>query len=314
MSRLREENRKTRSELDDLQLRYDDEVYSGGTWKKDKERYETKIGDLAAAYESATNAQTEQQTQIVALLSQVRELRAVLDEAEADRAALQKARRALESRLNDIAQEHMDANKFSSDRMMQELHLKNQELRGALEEQTDRVELASQRLKKAEGYANESQSELKKVRDENSGLDRLNASLEKQVKELNLRLVDLETQAYTSSPRTPGTRRMDSRIEELANKIRSDSARENERIRGYEETVVNMRSQLDQAQRTEEELQMAKRRAEREGADYKQRALVLEREVERLRSRLDRPPSAMVERGPPGRIPSPIRKEVKFET
>ncbi|CAE6482090.1 unnamed protein product [Rhizoctonia solani] len=314
MSRLREENRKTRSELDDLQLRYDDEVYSGGTWKKDKERYETKIGDLAAAYESATNAQTEQQTQIVALLSQVRELRAVLDEAEADRAALQKARRALESRLNDIAQEHMDANKFSSDRMMQELHLKNQELRGALEEQTDRVGLATQRLKKAEGYANESQSELKKVREENSSLDRLNASLEKQVKELNLRLVDLETQAYTSSPRTPGTRRVDSRIEELANKIRSDSARENERIKGYEETVMNMRSQLDQAQRTEEELQMAKRRAEREGADYKQRALVLEREVERLRSRLDRPPSAMVERGPPGRIPSPIRKEVKFET
>ncbi|KAF8754802.1 TRAFAC class myosin-kinesin ATPase superfamily Myosin family [Rhizoctonia solani] len=294
MSRLREENRKTRSELDDLQLRYDDEVYSGGTWKKDKERYETKIGDLAAAYESATNAQTEQQTQIVALLSQVRELRAVLDEAEAD--------------------QHMDANKFSSDRMMQELHLKNQELRGALEEQTDRVGLATQRLKKAEGYANESQSELKKVREENSSLDRLNASLEKQVKELNLRLVDLETQAYTSSPRTPGTRRVDSRIEELANKIRSDSARENERIKGYEETVMNMRSQLDQAQRTEEELQMAKRRAEREGADYKQRALVLEREVERLRSRLDRPPSAMVERGPPGRIPSPIRKEVKFET
>lgn len=174
MSRLREENRKTRSELDELHLRYDDEVYSGGAWKKEKERFETKINDLSAAYESATNAQTEQQTQIVGLLSQVRELRAVLDEAEADRAALQKARRALEGRLNDIAQEHMEANKFSSDRVMQELHLKNQELRGALDEQTDRMQLAADRLKKAEGYANDSQTELKKVREENAGLDRLN--------------------------------------------------------------------------------------------------------------------------------------------
>ncbi|QRW20965.1 Myosin head (motor domain) [Rhizoctonia solani] len=293
MSRLREENRKTRSELDDLQLRYDDEVYSGELGRKIRSDMRPRLG---------TSQLLMSQRRMPKPNNKPRSLPFFLNAA------------ALESRLNDIAQEHMDANKFSSDRMMQELHLKNQELRGALEEQTDRVGLATQRLKKAEGYANESQSELKKVREENSSLDRLNASLEKQVKELNLRLVDLETQAYTSSPRTPGTRRVDSRIEELANKIRSDSARENERIKGYEETVMNMRSQLDQAQRTEEELQMAKRRAEREGADYKQRALVLEREVERLRSRLDRPPSAMVERGPPGRIPSPIRKEVKFET
>ncbi|KAG9082348.1 hypothetical protein FRC07_014238, partial [Ceratobasidium sp. 392] len=284
MSRLREENRKTRSELDELHLRYDDEVYSGGNWKKEKERFETKINDLTAAYESATNAQTEQQTQIVGLLSQVRELRAVLDEAEADRAALQKARRALEGRLNDIAQEHMEASKFSSDRVMQELHLKNQELRGALDEQTDRMQLATDRLKKTEAYANDSQAELKKVREENAGLDRLNATLEKQVKELNLRVVDLETQSYASSPRAPGTRRLDARIEELTSRIgrdKSDTLRESEKsrvrmeeeIRAYDERLQDMRQAMDQMQTTESNLQLAKRRAERESADYKQRAL-----------------------------------------
>ncbi|QRV93317.1 Myosin head (motor domain) [Ceratobasidium sp. AG-Ba] len=343
MSRLREENRKARSELDELHLRYDDEVYSGGNWKKEKERFETKINDLTAAYESATNAQTEQQTQIVGLLSQVRELRAVLDEAEADRAALQKARRALEGRLNDIAQEHMEASKFSSDRVVQELHLKNQELRGALDEQTDRVQLATDRLKKAESYANDSQVELKKVREENASLDRLNATLEKQVKELNLRVVDLETQSYASSPRAPGTRRMDSRIEELTSKIKSDTLRESERsraryeeeMRAYDEKLQQMRQALDDMQTSESNLQLAKRRAERESADYKQRALALERELERLRgraerppsrverppsrierppSRVERPPSALVDRSSPTRIPSPVRKEVKFET
>ena len=93
MSRLREEKRKLSSHVDELQLRYDDEVFNGGAWKKEKERLETKIGDLNKAYESATGAQAEQQTQIVALHSQVRELRSVLNDAEADRTLLQKARR-----------------------------------------------------------------------------------------------------------------------------------------------------------------------------------------------------------------------------
>jgi myosin protein heavy chain len=174
LSRLREENRKTRSDLDELQLRYDDEVYNSAAWKKEKERLETKIGDLTAAYDSSTASQTEQQSQIVSLLSQVRELRAVLDEAEADRAALQKARRALEARLNDIAQDHVDANKMSSDRVLQALHLEKQDLRSALEEQTDKMALASERLKKAETFANECQTELNKIRTENAELDKLN--------------------------------------------------------------------------------------------------------------------------------------------
>jgi myosin protein heavy chain len=104
ISRLREENRKTRSELDELQLHLDEEVYESGAWKKEKDRLETKIADVNMAYKSATTVQSEQQSQIVNLLGQVRELRGVLDEAEADRTALQQARRNLEHRLNDIAQ------------------------------------------------------------------------------------------------------------------------------------------------------------------------------------------------------------------
>lgn len=158
----------------ELQLRLDDEVYSGGTWKKEKDRLETKIGDLTAAYEASNHTNTEQQTQIVSLLSQVRELRAVLDDAEADRTALQKARRQLEGRLNDIAQDHLE--KMSSDRALQAMHLEKQELRSALEEQQDKVNTANERLKKAEVSANESRTELNKTRAENAELDKQNVS------------------------------------------------------------------------------------------------------------------------------------------
>ena len=177
MSRLREENRKVRSDYDELQLRFDEEVYNGSAWKKEKERLETKIQDLVKAYDSSTAAQTEQQSQIVSLHSQVRELRSVLNDAEADRALLQKARRALQAELESIKLDNVDTSKLTSDTELQRLRLQKQDLERSVEEQEDRVTMAFERMKKAEAYANECQMELGKVRVENSELDKLNVSL-----------------------------------------------------------------------------------------------------------------------------------------
>lgn len=174
MTRLREDNRKVRSDYDELQLRYDDEVYNGGAWKKEKERLDTKIDDLNKAYEAATAAQGEQQTQIVALHSQVRELRGVLSDAESERSLLQKARRSLQAELEGIKLDTVDANKLSSDREFQRLQLKKQDLERSLEEQEDRVGMAFDRMKKAEAHANECQVELDKIRIENSEMDKEN--------------------------------------------------------------------------------------------------------------------------------------------
>lgn len=323
MSRLREDNRKIRSDHDELQLRYDDEVYNSGSWKKEKERMETKIGDLNKAYETSSAAQAEQQSQIVFLHSQVRELRSVLNDAETDRALLQKARRALQAELETIKLDHVDTNKMTSDRELQKLQLQKQDLERSLEEQGDPVEMAFDRMKKAESYASDCQVELGKVRVENSELDRLNAHLEKQIKELNVRIVDLETKSYVSSPRAAtSSRRLESRIEELTtqlnqtNKDKSEAsrlhrsadktardakvqlaesdrqkARMEEERRSYETHIQNLRQAMDHLQTEESDLQAAKRRAEREAADFKQKTLNLEREVERLRNRLDRPAS-----------------------
>lgn len=135
-----------------------------------------KTVDLAKAYEASTAAQTEQQSQIVALHSQVRELRSILDEAEADRALLQKARRALQAELETIKLDHVDSNKLTTDHEFQRLQLRKQDLERSLEEQEDRVASAYERMKKAETYANECQVELGKIRVENSELEKLNVS------------------------------------------------------------------------------------------------------------------------------------------
>ncbi|KAG9003013.1 hypothetical protein FRB94_001636 [Tulasnella sp. JGI-2019a] len=333
LSRLREENRKIRGEYDDLQLRYDDEVYNGGAWKKEKERFETKIADVTAAYETSTAAQSEQQSQIVSLLSQVRELRRVLDEAEAERSSLMKARRTLEARLNDIAQEHADTNKMSSDRVLQALHLEKQSLKMELEEQTEKTSLAAQKLRKAETFASDCQVEVSRVRLENTELEKQNANLEKIAKDLNVRVVDLEARALTSSQRPPSTsKRLESKIEELTGKLQQESKEKSETVRAHrsadktardiqsqlaesdrqrarledelrkgEARVDSMKQSLNELQTSESELQLAKRRAEREAADYKQRSLNLERELERLKSRLEHP-SALLDRASPRKL------------
>ena len=119
ISKLREELRRARSNNDELSLRYDDEVYSGAGWKAERERLETKITDVSKAYDSSVAAQAEQQSQIVALHSQVRELRSVLDEAEADRALLQKARRGLQTELETIKMDAVDPTRTNSDQKVE---------------------------------------------------------------------------------------------------------------------------------------------------------------------------------------------------
>ncbi|KAH9925965.1 nonmuscle myosin heavy chain b [Fomitopsis serialis] len=198
MSRLREESRKIRSHYDELQLRHDEEVYNGGSWKKDKERLETKIQDLTKAYDSSTAAQAEQH---------------VLNDAEADRAPPEGAA-CVTGGLEAIKFDSVDTTKMSSETELQKLRLEKQDLERSLEEQNDRVAMAFERMKKAEGYATECQVELGKTR----------ANLEKQIKELNLRIVDLETKSLNvPRPSSTSSRRLESRIEELTNQLNQTS-------------------------------------------------------------------------------------------
>lgn len=278
MSRLREEKRKLSSDYDEIQLRYDDEVYNGGAWKKEKERLETKIGDLTKAYESATGAQSEQQAQIVSLHSQVRELRGVLNDAEADRTLLQKARRALQAELDGLKLDGVDSTRVTSGTEVQKLLLQKQDLERSLEEHADRATMASDRMKKAETFASECQMELGKIRVENSELDKLNvgesfgespcetkpktqATLDKQIKELNVRIVDLETKSlsYASSSRSSNViKRLEARIEELtsqANQTTKDASRVNRTAdKSAREAMVQLAESDRQRVRLEEEL------------------------------------------------------------
>ncbi|KAI6026521.1 P-loop containing nucleoside triphosphate hydrolase protein [Pisolithus microcarpus] len=283
---------KSTQDYDELRLRFNEEVYNGGAWKREKERLETKIMDLTKAYETSTGTQSDQQAQIVALHSQVRELRSVLNDAEADRAMLQKARRSLQAELEGIKLDHADANKMSSDREMQKLQLEKLDLERSLEEQEDRVAMASERMRNAETHAAQSQLELDQIRLENTDLERKNAVLEKQVKELNVRIVDLETKAYANLPQpSPAVRQLEARIEELTTQLNQASSdkRHSTPLRSSEKAFREMQLQLSESERKCAMLESLSETA----TDTKQATLTLERQVERLQNRISRPMSVV---------------------
>jgi myosin heavy chain 9/10/11/14 len=120
---------------------------------------------------------------------------------------------------------------------------------------------------------------------------------------LKVRVVDLETKSYANTPRTV-SRRRESRIEELASQLQQSNKEKNENSRthrtpdqiardakiqqaesdrlrqrmeeerqAYESQIQSLREAMDSLQTEESALQLAKRRAEREAADYKQKFL-----------------------------------------
>ena len=142
------------------------------------------------------------------------------------------------------------------------------------------------------------------------------ANLEKQIKELNLRIVDLETKSYSRNPRSSAAatiRRLESQVEELTNQLgqvtkehrrtslsrdgdskqhESERQRMKEEIHFFEEKVEAMRQQMDVMvsslteggssfqiidaecqQMDENNLQLEKRRAEREVTELRQKSL-----------------------------------------
>ncbi|KAH8110939.1 hypothetical protein DFH11DRAFT_728463 [Phellopilus nigrolimitatus] len=114
-------------------------------------------------------------------------------------------------------------------------------------------------------------------------------------------MVDLETKALSNASRLKGEALRQHRTGErpgsgsrnLPTESERTRSRLEEEVKAYETKIASMRESMAELSTKEGNLQIAKRKAERDAGDYKQRVLSLEREVERLRGRLDRPASTL---------------------
>lgn len=214
------ENTRLREELDDLRSKWDDEVLNSSTWAKEKARLEATLTDLAATRDEATNAHNEAQGKIVSLLSQVRALRTSVDDVAAERDMLQREKRSLEARLEEAKTGLDDLARGDSPSLRNAAGLDKEvlELKSNLAHQEDVAAAAVGKMRRSEAMAAEMQKDLVAERETTVNLHKEKAALEKSLKEVQVRLIDLETKGYSSA--SQDVRFLHGRVQEVCQSLK----------------------------------------------------------------------------------------------
>ncbi|KAG0636911.1 myosin tail-domain-containing protein [Tuber brumale] len=317
---VRQENRNLREEVEDLRAKWDDEVLNSSTWAKEKSRLEIKLQDLSQSHEDAVAAHNEAQSRVVSLLAQVRSLRANADEVIGERDMLQKEKRSLEQRLVEASQRLEDLANSDSPSMRNAAGMDREllELKGSLQQQEDIASAAVEKMRRAEALAVETQRDIAAERETNVSLHKEKAQLEKLAKDLQLKLVDLETKSYSST--SHDIRFLHTRVQELEAQLEEQEKERNKSersVRNVDRTVRDLQAQIERRdkanaqleeeinkgkdklagllktiedlQASDSEHQLTARRAEREAREEREKSLRLERELEGWKGlRLDR--------------------------
>ena len=308
---VRSENTRIRDELEELRSKWDDEVLNSSAWAKEKSRLEMTLQDLSSSREEAVNAHNEAQGKIVSLLSQVRNLRTSVDDVAAERDMLQKEKRGLETRLKEAGDRLEDLARGESPSMRNAAGMDREllDLKSKLAQQEDISAAAVGKMRRADALTTEMQKDVVAERETNVSLHKEKAALEKTVKDLQGRVVDLETKGYSSA--SQDVRFLNGRVQELEHKLETQEsahAASLRSVRNVDRTVRDLQSQLarrdkithqlnddvakgrdkierllqniDELQAEDAKNQLAGKRAERDLREEKEKALRLERELE----------------------------------
>ncbi|CCJ30164.1 unnamed protein product [Pneumocystis jirovecii] len=310
------ENKQLRETLEKLQLNWDTEVLNNSSWEREKTRLESSVQDLTKAYQEAIDAQQETQEQVISLFSQIRSMRISMDELEVEKSQLQKDKKALELKINEISSQLNVAERSQgiSDRTnsIKDVNL----LKAAIAEKENIVNLALEKMKRAENLAHEVQKEIAIERETNMKLYEEKALLEKEKMSLQIKLVNMETKLYSSNDENEDfllkkikeledelskrdlmlnkenkTMRFNDRSikdlqYELSQRDRTKERLENELIKSNEK-IQKLKKIVDELQSSESTSQLAARRAEREARDEREKSLRLEKELEKAKSRIE---------------------------
>ena len=150
------------------------------------------------------------------MLSQIRTLRASVDDVSAERDILQKEKRSLEARLAEAGERLEDLARGESPSMRNAAGMDREllDLKARIAQQEDIAAAAIDKMKRSDAMASEIQKEMVAERDANVQLHKEKAAREKSLKDLQLKLMDLETKSYSST--SQDVRFLHKRIQEVS--------------------------------------------------------------------------------------------------
>ena len=212
----RSENRRILDELEKLRSKWDDEILNSSKWAKEKSRLEATLQDLSKSMEGATNDRDEAHNVISSLQSEIRSLRRSKDEAVVERDALQKEKRRLEAKLAETGDRLDDLTRGVNSPVRSQTGIDREylELKSHLAQQEDAAATAITKMRKADVLIAEVQKEIVAERETTANLHKEKAALEKCLKELQGRVVELETKSYSSA--SQDVRFLTGRVQEVS--------------------------------------------------------------------------------------------------
>ena len=246
---LKESVRSLENELQSLHMKVDSEFHSTSVLRKEKDKLEAKVQELQKIANDLSSIEKSRQSELTQALGELRDAKAKNEEYAVTIQQLEKSKKAYEKRIEDLDSEFNVTVKEKSkiDRNMQQLGTEAHDLREQIEEQARDLEAAQARIKYAEDHSRETHAELSKERGINIELEKAKMVLEKQLKELNSRLYDLE--ATQLSRDTTTTRRLEARIDEITAQLevaQSEKTEQLKNVRKFERSVREMQLQLQE--------------------------------------------------------------------
>lgn len=309
--KLREDNRAVRGSLEELQYRSNEDSLNAATWEKESQRKDGKVLELSKDLQTSEEALRDAQSRVVSMLSEIRELRLAQEDLATEKDALVREKRALESKYQSLSQSLTDTKLASSTSISSTL---SRELALQLQEKENLLLNMTEKLQRAEAATSDAQREIDQERETNVDLHKQKVALENEKREMQLRIVDLETKSHNSPVKD--VKFLQTRITELEKELQAlDRAKleESRTVRTTDRTIKELETALahrdmtrkladDRAAKSESRLQalqqdletlrdsesanqLRARRAERDAADQRERALRAEKELERYKSR-----------------------------
>ncbi|KAF5097307.1 hypothetical protein D0Z00_002448 [Geotrichum galactomycetum] len=313
MGDIQTENRHLQHELDMLKVRNNVDTLDP-SWGSFKVQLEDKIQELTKANEQAVLSHQDSQRRVGSLLSQVRTLRTTMEEITANRDQLQEEKRILERRLSEVSEQLEELVQApgvqSSFGTEDELH----QLKSSVRQKTLESNTAMERLRALEDEKLDIQKHLHLERTRMEELLNERSSLDRENKNLHLKVVDLEAQllGLKSSDTqflVQKVSRLEKQLEEQADRYAEESrnlrsndrsvkdlqtqiqqkekitAKLQEEVTKYESKIRSLQETVENLQGLETTYRLSSRRAEREARDYKETSLRLEKELDEWKNR-----------------------------
>ncbi|KAK5170569.1 class II myosin [Saxophila tyrrhenica] len=311
----RGENDRLRDELDELRGKWDDEVLNSSTWAKEKSRLEVALQSLSDSRDEAVSAHHEAQSKTVELLGQVRNLRTNYDDVAAERDLLMKDKKGLEARLTEASDRLQELAKSGSPSKRDAANADREllDLKSKLAHQEDVASAAVGKMRRAEGLVQEVQKDIANARENSVQVHKEKANVEKALKDLQLKYIDLETRGYSSG--SNDVRFYANRVQILETELeqlQQTRATEARSVRNVDRTVMDLKSQIerreksmqmlsddlnksrdkterllqtiDELQASDSSAQLSAKRAERDLREEREKTLRVERELEATRN------------------------------